>query len=179
MSDTAVIVERATAADAVELAEVAATTFPLACPPGSTPEDMAAFIAEVLSADRFRAYLADSDRIVLKAVADGHITGYALLNAMEPADPDVAAVITLRPVTELSKMYVLPGQHGRGVSAALMRTAIDLAREHGSKAVWLGVNQENVRAQRFYSKHGFGVAGTKTFTVGTQLHHDYVMEHRF
>ncbi len=42
--------------------------------------------------------------------------------------------------------------------------------------MWLGVNQENVRAQRFYAKHGFTQVGTKTFLVGTQLHHDFVMQ---
>ncbi|MFJ9363830.1 GNAT family N-acetyltransferase [Nocardia sp. NPDC101769] len=169
----------ATADDAGELAAVAAATFPLACPPGSTAEDMAAFIAEVLSADRFREYLADPGRVVLKAVLGGEIVGYALLDATEPADPAVAEVITLRPVTELSKMYVLPGQHGKGVSAALMQSALERSRADSSKAVWLGVNQQNARAQRFYGKHGFTVAGTKTFTVGSQLHHDYVMLHEF
>ncbi|MGW4352838.1 GNAT family N-acetyltransferase [Nocardia sp. NPDC004582] len=178
MSD-AVAIEPAVTDDAEELAAVAAVTFPLACPPGSTPEDMAAFIADVLSADRFRDYLTDPRRRVLKAVLDGEIVGYALLNTMPPADPDVAAVVTQRPVTEVSKMYVLPGQHGNGVSAALMRAALRAARTGGDHAVWLGVNQENVRAQRFYGKHGFTVAGTKTFTVGSQLHHDYVMLHRF
>ncbi|MFF0609736.1 GNAT family N-acetyltransferase [Nocardia tengchongensis] len=178
MSD-AVAIEPAVADDAAELAAVAAVTFPLACPPGSTPEDMAAFIAEVLSADRFREYLDDGERSVLKAVLDEKIVGYALLNAMPPANPDVTAVVTQRPVTELSKMYVLPGQHGNGVSAALMRAALDTARTGGDSAVWLGVNQENVRAQRFYGKHGFTVAGTKTFTVGSRLHHDYVMLHQF
>lgn len=174
-----VAITPATADDAGELAVVAAATFPLACPPGSTPEDMAAFIAEVLSADRFREYLADPGRVVLKAVLGGEIVGYALLNAMEPADPAVAEVITLRPVIELSKMYVLPGQHGSGVSAALMLRALEHSRADSSKAVWLGVNQQNARAQRFYGKHGFTVADTKTFTVGNQLHHDYVMLHEF
>ncbi|MEC3914435.1 GNAT family N-acetyltransferase [Nocardia sp. CDC160] len=174
-----VAIDRAVAADADELHDVAAITFPLACPPGSTPEDEAEFIAKVLSPERFREYLADPDRVVLKAVVGGKIVGYALLNAMEPTDPDVAAVITRRPVTELSKMYVLPGQHGNGIAGALMQAALDTARASGSVAVWLGVNQENARAQRFYSKHGFTVAGTKRFTVGAQLHHDYVMQHEF
>ncbi|APA99862.1 GNAT family N-acetyltransferase [Nocardia seriolae] len=178
MSDTTAVA-RADTADADALAAVAAVTFPLACPPGSTPEDEAAFIAKWLSPDRFREYVADPARVVLKAVTDGVIVGYALLNAVPPADPDVAAVITRRPVTELSKMYVLPGQHGNGVSGALMSSALEIARAEGSIAVWLGVNQENVRAQRFYGKHGFRVAGTKTFLVGAQRHHDYVMLHEF
>ncbi|MFJ4655922.1 GNAT family N-acetyltransferase [Nocardia sp. NPDC088792] len=178
MSDSAVRVDRAELTDAAELSKVAAATFPMACPPTTTPENMAVFIAEMLSEDRFRDYLTDPSRVVLKAVRDGQIVGYALLNSGEPTHPAVAHVITERPVTELSKLYVLPGFHGDGVSAALMSEAVATARSTGSVAMWLAVNQENVRAQRFYGKQGFARVGIKDFMVGTQLHHDYVMQLR-
>ena len=94
----------------------------------------------------------------------------------EPSDPDVKAAVTLRPTTELSKLYVLPGNHGTGAAASLMDAVVDHARRSGSAGIWLGVNQENLRAQKFYAKHGFTQVGTKTFLVGAQLHHDFVME---
>ena len=47
-------VATAVAADLPELADVAARTFPLACPPSATPDNIAAFIDENLSQDRFR-----------------------------------------------------------------------------------------------------------------------------
>ncbi|SUA80344.1 Protease synthase and sporulation negative regulatory protein PAI 1 [Nocardia otitidiscaviarum] len=178
-SNPTVTVELAAPADAAALGEVAAVTFPLACPPGAGAADIAAFIADVLSPRRFTDYLADPARTVLKAVADGRVIGYSLLVAAEPTDPDVAAAVTLRPVTELSKMYVLPGHHGNGVAAALMAASLDRARTADSAGVWLGVNQENQRAQSFYAKHGFQVVGTKTFLVGAQLHSDFVMQRVF
>ncbi|HLS75917.1 MAG TPA: GNAT family N-acetyltransferase [Nocardia sp.] len=175
MSNTPVIVDRAGLWDAEALSDVAAATFPLACPPGSTAEDIAVFVEQVLSGERFGEYLNDPDRIVLKAVAGDEIVGYAMLIAGDPADPDVAEVVDLHPALEISKMYVLPGHHGTGVSSALMEAALTIAREGGYPGVWLGVNQQNARAQRFYAKHGFEIVGTKTFTVGTQVHNDYVM----
>jgi ribosomal protein S18 acetylase RimI-like enzyme len=45
----------------------------------------------------------------------------------------------------------------------------------GAACVWLGVNQENQRAQRFYAKSGFTVSGTKTFRLGGHVENDYVM----
>ncbi len=72
-------------------------------------------------------------------------------------------------------MYVLAAQHGAGVAGSLMNRAIECAADAGARCLWLGVNQENQRAQRFYGKHGFTVAGTKTFTLGTQTEHDFVM----
>ncbi len=169
-------VRRASATDADSLAFVAAVTFPLACPPHTTREAAATFVLEHLSASAFRSYLADRERLVLVAEQDGEPIGYTMIVFGEPHDADVAAAITLRPASELSKCYVLPGHHGKGVAATLMRASIDAARERGAVGIWLGVNQENERAQRFYAKSGFTRVGIKRFFVGGRWEDDYVFE---
>ncbi len=170
-----VVVSPAAPADLPELAAVAAATFPLACPPTSTAEDIAAFVAENLSAARFAEYLADADRAVFVARQGIRILGYAILIHARPTDADVRAALPDGPVTELSKIYVAPDAHGGPVAAALMRAAIDDTRDRGTGTLWLGVNQQNERAQRFYRKHGFTISGTKTFRLGDTLENDYVM----
>ena len=85
------------------LRAVAAVTFPLACPPHTTDEAMAAFIAGNLTETHFTGYLADPERELLLAEVDGVPAGYTMLVVGEPADPDVAAAITTRPTAELSK----------------------------------------------------------------------------
>ena len=162
-------------ADLPELADVAAHTFPLACPPSATPENVAAFIDENLSQERFRDYLKDPDRAVLTARDDGRIVGYVMLIRGVPDDDDVQRAVTPRPAVELSKLYVLPDCHGAGVSAALMTAALERAAGLDAECVWLGVNQQNQRAQRFYAKHGFSINGTKTFRLGEGVENDYVM----
>ncbi|WP_327150576.1 GNAT family N-acetyltransferase [Nocardia sp. NBC_01329] len=176
---TTVTVDRAGLWDAEALSDVAAATFPLACPPGSDIDDIEVFLAEVLSGERFGEYLSDPARTVLKAVADDEIVGYAILHSGPPDDPEVAAAVILDPVLEISKMYVLPGHHGTGVSSALMRAALEQARDAGYAGIWLGVNQQNPRAQRFYAKYGFQQVGTRTFAVGRQVHHDYLLRLEF
>lgn len=172
------VIVPAAPSDAAELASVAARTFPLACPAHMSSADVEAFVATNLSAERFTAFLADPQRQVLCAVEGTparRITGYALLVAAEPTDPDVARVVDTRPVVELSKFYLLPESHGSGTARALMATTIGAAAACGARALWLGVNQQNLRAQRFYGKHGFEVVGTKTFQVGTRVENDFVM----
>ena len=56
-----------------------------------------------------------------------------------------------------------------------LTAAIDDARDRGAGTLWLGVNQQNERAQRFYRKHGFTISGTKTFRLGDTIENDYVM----
>ena len=73
------VIRRAGADDAGRLAELAAITFPLACPPESRPEDIAAHLANTLSEENFRAYLADPAVTVLVIDADGGLRGYSLL----------------------------------------------------------------------------------------------------
>ena len=51
--------------DAVELAAVAARTFPLACPPSVALNDIASFIDANLSDARFADYLADPRRLII------------------------------------------------------------------------------------------------------------------
>ena len=177
-----VTIRPAGAGDAERLAEVAAATFALACPPHTTQESIAAFIRDVLSPERFTDYLADPTRDLFLAEEgeaedrEAVAVGYAMVVTGEPSDGDVRAALALRPTSELSKIYVLPGSHGGGVARALMDASLDAARARGSRGAWLGVNQLNERAQRFYGKSGFTRVGTKRFLVGESYEDDYVFE---
>jgi ribosomal protein S18 acetylase RimI-like enzyme len=161
--------------DTVELAAVAARTFPLACPASVSLDDMASFIDANLSDVCFAEYLTDPRRLILITGERERITGYAMLINGVTDDPDVQRAVRIRPAAELSKMYVLPAHHGSGTAAALMNAALTAAAEWGAGCVWLGVNRKNQRAQRFYEKSGFDVSGTRNFRLGDHLESDYVM----
>ncbi len=161
--------------DVAELAGVAARTFPLACPPSVSHANIASFIDANLSDARFSEYLADPRRLILTVSQHDRIVGYAMLIQGVGDDPDVQRAVPVRPAVELSKMYVLPANHGSGVSTALMDAALAAAVDWGTNCVWLGVNQQNLRAQRFYKKSGFTVNGTRTFQLGDHDENDYVM----
>jgi len=163
--------------DARALAAVAAATFPLACPPTTTAEAKADFIATHLSEARFGDYLGDAARSILIAEQDGVIVGYSMLVFDEPSDADVRSVVLRRPAAELSKFYILPDRHGGGVARILMEASVRVAAERGADSVWLGVNQSNGRANRFYEKSGFDKVGTRRFLVGASWESDFVREH--
>lgn len=171
-----VSIRQASAADSAALAVVAAATFPLACPPHTTDEAKAAHIARHLTVECFDEYLADPARDLYLAESGGEAIGYTMLVDGDPTDPDVAASLTTRPTAELSKCYVMPGHHGSGVASALMAATLDAARAGGAAAVWLGVNEENERAQAFYHRNGFVTVGRKRFLVGDAYEDDFVME---
>ena len=92
-----------------------------------------------------------------------------------PDDANIQRAVPVRPAVEVSKLYLLPDFHGKGVSTALMDAALATATEWGARCVWLGVNEKNQRAHRFYAKRGFKVNGTKTFQMGAFVEDDHVM----
>ena len=177
-SAVTVLVRLARHDDAPAPAELAAVTFPLACPPDSTPEDQRAFVDTVLSQSAFESYLADGRRTILVAQdeQDARLDGYVMLVAGMPADPDVRTTLSLWPTVELSKCYVRPQRHGAGVADLLLEAGLENARVRRAVGCWLGVNQLNERAQRFYHRHGFRRVGTKHFRRGTGIEDDYVLE---
>jgi diamine N-acetyltransferase len=170
-------IRTATSNDAGKLAELAAVTFPLACPPGSSPEDIQAHLEKHLSEARFVEYLADANITILVLDDAGQLNGYTMLIAKPTSDPDVASVLSAQPSTELSKCYVHPEHHGHGAAARLMKASLADAADKGAAGVWLGVNSQNAKAIRFYEKNGFERVGTKSFQLGNTVEHDFVMEY--
>ena len=140
------------------------------------PASVQRFLDDHLTPARFEDYVADDARAVLLAEERGEVVGYAMLVHGEPYDADTRAVVRHLPTTELSKIYVVPQAHGAGVARDLLRAVLDVARTAGSTGVWLGTNQANVRAQRFYEKSGFVRVGTRRFWVGDHHEDDFVFE---
>ncbi|WP_250000844.1 GNAT family N-acetyltransferase [Actinoplanes sp. M2I2] len=165
---------RAEDADTELLHALAERTFGLACPPGTLQADIDSFIATHLSEDSFRGYLADPGRVVLLVLDDGVPVGYSMLVDGPIKDPDVAAVVDQKVSIELSKFYLTGDRHGSGIAATLMAATLAEAAASGAAFCWLGVNQRNVRAAKFYAKNGFEVVGVKRFLVGAQWHDDHI-----
>lgn len=182
-------IRQATAEDVTVLAELAAATFPLACPPVMTDDDINGYIAEHLTEARFSSYIANAERTVMvleepnadagdasSPRTDQRLLGYSMLIHTPPLDVEVQAALTLRPTSMLSKFYMRANAHGSGLSHQLMNATLSAAAENGSRAVWLSVSEENVRAQKFYARNGFRIVGGMNFPTGRLVLRDYVLE---
>lgn len=169
--------DEAVEADLRPLSELAARTFPLACPPDLDAGVIGAFVAEHLSEEAFRAYTQSPDHEVLVCRADGGaIVGYVLLVKGIAMDPGCAAQILHRPTTGISKFYVDPDRHGSGIASRMLDDVTSRSRRSGVRSVWLATNVANARARRFYVKHGFELRGNRTFDVGGVANTDVVYE---
>ncbi len=168
------IVRRAEDRDVLAIAEVAAATFAMACAPDVPPEAVTEHISQVLTTTRFAEYLADPAVALFVADADNLVVGYSMVVLGEPEDPVARRAVAGRPAAELSKVYLLEVLHGTGVAARLAQAALDAAEAMGAGTVWLSVQEDNVRAQRFYTKVGFARVGGQEFRVGDRVERDFV-----
>ena len=179
----------AAASDVPGLADLAARTFPDACPPGMREEDMRAFVESHLSREDFSRYVDDPGCLTMALAVGGRILGYAL--ACLPPDGAVAgaergapvqAVVDGRPrsgpLVELSKFYLDRRLRGTGAAALLWEATRSRLEEWAAPwpeaYVWLGTNAANERAQRAYRRLGFRFQGQRTFRVGDQDNRDAV-----
>ena len=64
---------------------------------------------------------------------------------------------------------------GSGYGTALMKSCLEESCRSGYKTIWLGVWEQNKRAQRFYQKQGFHPMGTHDFFFGREIQKDIIM----
>ena len=166
-----VVIRRATIEDAASVAMLAERTFRETFADANNAADMDAHCARAYSLVQQRLEIADPaiDTFVAE-VSGGASAGYAMVRG--GAAP--GAVQGPSPI-ELWRIYVDREHHGRGVAQALMTECIGAARARGGLTLWLGVWEQNPRAQAFYRKLGFVDVGAHTFVLGDDRQTDRVM----
>ena len=73
-------------------------------------------------------------------------------------DDEVVGTVSVRP-PRLESLFVVPEQWGTGVARALHDAALQQIRASGWLAAELDVMVDNVRARRFYERHGWAPDG--------------------
>jgi diamine N-acetyltransferase len=69
---------------------------------------------------------------------------------------------------ELKRIYVLKEFHGQGIAQKLIDFIINFSIQNEYKVIFLGVWENNIRAQKFYEKFGFVNSGhTHDFPIGS------------
>ncbi|MEG8037043.1 GNAT family N-acetyltransferase [Sphingomonas sp. LR61] len=100
-----------------------------------------------------------SRRVFVAESASGRLLGVASTTHSSEARHGL-------PALELSTLYVDQGSHGTGLASNLLQAAISEDDAH------LLVFSFNLRAQRFYAKHGFERIGRRQLDPGTGLNEE-------
>ena len=79
-------------------------------------------------------------------------------------------------VFKLHKIYILPGQQGKGIGSLLIGHIVSLIKPLGAHTLQLNVNRHN-KARLFYERIGFTIAAEEDIDIGNgYFMNDYIME---
>lgn len=165
-----VTIRRADPDDARALSAFGRRVFHATFAAANEPGDLAAYLDEAYTEERQRSEIEDPSIATLVVEEDARLTAFAQVRAAVPPQ----AITGAAPI-ELWRFYVDPEFHGSGLASTLMTAVEQLALDRGARTLWLGVWEKNTRAQAFYRKHGFTVAGTQVFQLGSDPQRDLVM----
>jgi GNAT superfamily N-acetyltransferase len=92
---------------------------------------------------------ADPDNDIIVAEMDGHVVGTFQLTLIRHLEREAELV------AEIESVVVDEPFRGKGIGEAMMRWAIENARERGCQRVQLTSNKRRLDAHRFYERLGF------------------------
>lgn len=76
---------------------------------------------------------------------------------------------------ELQRLYVSEDCHGAGIGRKLVNRVEEMAREQGFTTMWLGVWEDNLKAQKVYEKLGYTKIGHHDFKMGDCVQTDWIL----
>lgn len=173
MDPESVVIRRAVAEDAAQLADFAERCFRGTFKNDIRPPDMTRYVGGAFGEAIQCAEIVHPEAVILLAVAADEIVGYAHVRRNDaPVDMLSSSQI------ELKRFYVAREWHGQGLARPLMNSVIEVAETFGGDLVWLAVWEWNSRAISFYTKSRFVDAGTHPFVLGDEEQTDRVMVRR-
>lgn len=159
--------------DAATIAIIGARVFSATFGHSVTEWQLQEYLDEEYSQEAIIADLEDPDKdiIVVTELGVGRLVGFVQLRrgSSEPCVENVPATI------ELQRLYVDLTYHGNGVGKVLMQEAERVARNMGFRNMWLGVWEENHKAQAVYRKLGYEKVGDHDFVVGGDVQRDEIL----
>lgn len=121
--------------------------------------------------DRHQFLIAEQDEEAIGFASWGVAVGSVAVGGVALGD-----VLPEPGVYKLHKLYVLPGQQGKGLGRALLQYIFEAIRPEGARILRLNVNRYN-KARQFYERMGFAVIKEEDVAIGNgYFMNDYVME---
>ncbi len=152
-----------------ELRDITIKTFAETFEALNTPENFKKYIDENFNLRRLEDDIKNKNSFTFLVKIENEIVGYLKLNAESAQTEEMG-----KDYLEIERIYVLKKHQGKLLGNALVKMAIDKAKEFKKKFIWLGVWEKNERAINFYLKKNFVQFDTHIFKLGNDEQNDYL-----
>ena len=171
MDGITVTIRPATPADVLPLQQISIATFTDTYAVYNTPENMQLFIEANYNTQQLLDELGSPAMQYHLAYLVDELVGYIKLRTTENP-PELAG----KKHIEIERIYVLPAFKGRHIGKQMIEQAVNIACENQYETIWLGVWDQNTKAQAFYTKQGFTIFGEHAFVLGDDRQRDWLMK---
>jgi diamine N-acetyltransferase len=163
-------ITHATHADCDAISVLAAKTFAATFGYLYTLDNLNAHLTSQCSAAYFCAGLDAGDTLLMMKDGD-QLIGYGKVGRVGlPVAPPIAAG-----AVEIHRVYIDLSYQGRGLGKELMVYMLSLPQVRLAPITYIGVWEENLRAQALYAQYGFKQVGRYLYHVGTQSDRELIM----
>lgn len=169
LNSTAFNIRKAELSDAELLVELGRQSFYEAFATQTDPQDMETHLRRAFNIDEINSELKRGHSLFFIIEIESSPAGYAYLYPKIPP-----GCITYCDPIQMERFYLRKNYYGQGVGDALMKACLKEAKALGYRSVWLSSWELNDRANSFYKKWQFEIAGRQKFEVGSDVQNDYI-----
>ena len=161
--NTSYSIRRATEADIKTIHHLAEATW---APTYSSilSQEQVDYMFEVIYAEDELAKQMQEGQTFLLMFEEGEPVGFAAYSIKDEATG----------IYKLNKIYLLPGEQGKGYGKTLLSAVENETKQIGAKILDLNVNRYN-KAKQFYERSGYHVHQEEDIPIGPYWMNDYVM----
>ena len=145
-------------------------TFTKAFEKDNHPDDFESYINIAFNKDTLLTQLLNQDSFFYFVYWENRLIGYLKINQHQ-AQTDLKSDECM----ELERIYIIDEFQGHGHGKLILDKLRKIGVQANKHFLWLGVWEKNVKAIRFYQRHGFIKFGTHPYYIGTDKQTDWLM----
>ena len=136
----------------------------------NSSENMKAYLERAFNLKQLEKELSNLSSEFFFIYFHNEIAGYLKVNVNDAQSEEMG-----EESLEIERVYIHTKSQKYGLGKLLLNKAIEIAKKHNKKNVWLGVWEKNENAIAFYKKLGFVQTGFHSFYMGDEEQIDLIM----
>lgn len=162
--------KKCTVEDLQALQGISIETFNATFKDQNSPENMTSYLERAFNLEQLENELSNISSEFYFVYFKNEVAGYLKININDAQSEEMG-----HDSLEIERIYIKNKFQRHGLGKVLFNKALEVAKEHNKKKIWLGVWEKNENAISFYKKMGFIKIGTHSFFMGDEEQTDLIM----
>lgn len=162
--------KKCTVEDLQALQEISIETFNATFKDQNSSKNMKSYLERAFNLEQLENELSNISSDFYFVYFKNEIAGYLKININDAQSEEIG-----HDSLEIERIYIKNKFQRHGLGKVLFYKALEVAKGHNKKKIWLGVWEKNENAISFYKKMRFIKIGTHSFFMGDEEQTDLIM----